>query len=97
MGYRLRVVVMDEDEWQHEDAAGFYDPDRQLIAIRETRNSDVALHVFLHEVTHAILMALNHDELSRDEKFVDTFSGLLAQVLGTAEYDAPIRRKRRKR
>lgn len=93
MGYTLKVEVIDEDDWQHEDAAGFYDPDKLLIAIRETRKPEVAFHVLLHEVTHAILMALNHDELSKDERFVDTFSGLLAQALGTAEYDAPIGRK----
>lgn len=43
-------------------------------------------HTFLHEATHAILQAMGEDELNDNEKFVDTFSGLLHQVLTTQKY-----------
>ena len=43
-------------------------------------------HTYLHEITHMILDSMGEDELSSNEKFVDTFSGLLHQVLKTAKY-----------
>ena len=43
-------------------------------------------HTFLHELVHMILLAMNEGELNENEKFVDIFSGLLHQALGTAEY-----------
>ena len=39
-------------------------------------------HTFYHELTHCILYYMNHD-LWLDEKFVDQFGGLLAQVMKT--------------
>lgn len=41
-------------------------------------------HTFLHELVHCILNAMNEDELRKNEKFVDIFSGLLQQVLNTS-------------
>lgn len=40
---------------------------------------------YLHEVVHNILSAMNESELNNNEKFVDTFSALLHQVLTTSE------------
>ena len=42
---------------------------------------------FYHELTHQILYKMNEYELSKNEKFVGTFSGLLHQALKTFEYD----------
>ena len=41
---------------------------------------------FLHELVHVILFKMNEDDLSKNEKFVDTFSRLLHQYLKTAKY-----------
>lgn len=43
-------------------------------------------HTFLHELTHWILHELNEIDLRNNEKFVDTFAGLLHQALTTSEY-----------
>lgn len=42
-------------------------------------------HTFWHEVTHAILDAMQHP-LRNDEQFVEQFSKNLYQVLRTAEF-----------
>ncbi len=42
---------------------------------------------YLHEVTHFILDAIGEDELRSNEKFVDTFSKALHQVLKTSKFD----------
>jgi hypothetical protein len=43
-------------------------------------------HVFLHELTHHILNEMSERELCGNEKFVESFSGLLHQALTTMEY-----------
>lgn len=96
MGYTITVSLISEDAWQHGDCVGFYDPTRLGIALRSQTAPHALVHTFFHEVTHAILQAMNREDLSRDEAFVDVFGGLLAQIVTTAEYDAPIRRKRSK-
>ena len=44
-------------------------------------------HTFLHELTHVLLYHTEQSQLSDNEKFVDTFAGLLHQALTTMEYD----------
>jgi hypothetical protein len=41
---------------------------------------EIVEHVFYHELVHCVLYYMNH-ELWLDEKFVDQFAGLLAQVM----------------
>ena len=40
---------------------------------------EILLHTFYHELTHCILYYMNH-KLWNNEKFVDQFAGLIAQV-----------------
>lgn len=49
--------------------------------------SDNIEHVFLHELTHAVLYYMNRLELFEDEEFVDQFAGLLHQAINTMEYE----------
>lgn len=49
-------------------------------------SSDRIMDTFYHERTHAILDAMNEDDLSSNEKFVDVFSKLLRQADETAKY-----------
>ncbi len=44
-------------------------------------------HTFCHELVHCILGVLGEKELKENEKFVDTFGGLLFQMLETSEYE----------
>lgn len=46
---------------------------------------EIIAHVFHHELVHCILYYMNH-KLWDDEKFVDQFSGLLAQIEQSKEY-----------
>lgn len=49
-------------------------------------SKDRILDTFYHERTHAILDAMNEQELSKNEKFVDVFSKLLRQSDETEEF-----------
>ncbi len=59
--------------------------DAALIKVRRNLKKELKEHTFLHEMTHAILDSLGYNKLSNDEKFVDSFSGALYQVLKTAK------------
>ena len=91
MSHTITVAVIAPKDWKHKGCVGYFDPQNFTIAIKRARPSQMA-HVFAHELTHAILAVMSH-ELYENETFVDTFGGLLAQVLSTAKYAAPIRRK----
>ncbi len=56
-----------------------------MIKVRRNLKKELKEHTYLHEVTHAILDSLGYEKLSMDEKFVDSFSGALYQVLKTAK------------
>jgi hypothetical protein len=47
--------------------------------------------VFYHEKVHAILEAMNEEDLNKNEKFVDVFAKLLRQSDETAEYDSKVK------
>ncbi len=42
---------------------------------------------FFHELTHLCLDCTEQADLSKNEKFVDAFAGLLHQAVTTMEYD----------
>jgi hypothetical protein len=44
-------------------------------------------HAFYHELCHHILGCMNERKLNNNEKFVDTFAGLLHQALSTFKYE----------
>jgi len=46
-------------------------------------NPEKTEHDFCHEVVHHILFKMSERELTNNEKFVDTFAGLLHQALTT--------------
>lgn len=66
-----------------EKSLGECKSDMGIIRVRRNLKKELKEHTFLHEVTHAILDSLGYDKLSNDEKFVDSFSGALYQVLKT--------------
>lgn len=59
---------------------------KNLIRINTSFPREKQEWTFLHELLHHILNALSEDNATQDEKFVDTFSGLLHQALTTAKY-----------
>ena len=74
----VRRVTVDE---LPDDAVACYDSETHEILLLKTLSKDAMLHAFLHEHTHAALQALGRTELNDDEVFVDTFAGLLHQML----------------
>lgn len=48
----------------------------------DKKQSDTSMqNTFIHEVVHAILDTMGENELSRNEKFVSTFSSFLVDVV----------------
>lgn len=47
---------------------------------------DSKRQTFYHELTHAILDTMGENELSKNEKFVNTFSSFLNEALRNARY-----------
>lgn len=85
MGSRYSVKIVPAKVWPFaDDEVGVFDPLSKTISLRKQERSGLE-HTYLHELTHAILHAMNRDKLYMDESFVDVSSGLLHQALLTAE------------
>ena len=83
MGHTITVEVVNKKDWDVEGAVAIWIPDEYRIRLMRQPRARLA-HAYLHELTHATLDAMGH-KLSRNESFVDLFSGLLSQALETAE------------
>lgn len=80
-GHTIVVSRIPSAQWPHgDDCVGIYDPVNQRIDLLAEYDGSRGLHTFMHELLHAALMLMNH-KLARDEKFVDTLGGLLAQAM----------------
>jgi Zn-dependent peptidase ImmA (M78 family) len=92
MGHTIRVHVISKRDWEAlsekypdiEDAVGYWSPKDGVILIKRQVRSQM-LHTMAHELCHAILDTMSETRLSDNEKFVDTFGGLLAQAWETAK------------
>ena len=71
--------------YKGEQHMGIYDPDTATIKVRRNLRKDIKEMVFLHELTHAILLTLEYHDLGRDEVLVERFSKALHQVLTTSQ------------
>ena len=84
MAHTITVRVIPKGEWKYDDAVGFWDPEKnEILLLKQSRTQ--LRHTFWHEVMHAVLDMMSHKQ-SRDEVFVDQVSGLIYQVMDTAEY-----------
>ena len=68
-----------------EDSRGEYDYLKGIIRIKRNMPLEEKEVVYLHELTHAILDALEYNDLSKDEDFIERFSRALHQTLITSE------------
>ena len=73
---------MPQKRWKRLNIEGHWSPNKNTISICDTVPEERLQQVFCHEMTHAILDAMNHP-LSQDEVFVDNFAGLLCQAWTT--------------
>ena len=77
-----RVKLIDKGK-----SLGEWNPDNNTIKLStQGRSLDSIEQAFYHEIVHCILDHLSYEHLSNDEKFVDTFSKALHQILKTAKY-----------
>jgi hypothetical protein len=86
LGQRYTVRLLSKDEWKDGDAVGLFYSQPKEIHVLDT-NAQLIEHSYLHELTHAILLAMGKRKLYEDEAFVDLFSGMLQQAFNTAEYE----------
>lgn len=84
MAHTITVRVIPKKAWKYEDSLGFWDPEKnEILLIKQPRTQ--LMHCFMHEVMHAVLDLMSHRQ-ARDESFVDQVSGLLSQMMDTAEF-----------
>jgi len=85
-GHQVTVKILPASGWKRlklpNDAVGIYDPTSHVIALRKELGDTETQQAFCHELTHALLDAMNH-KLSFDEVFVDNFGSLMAQALSS--------------
>ena len=81
LGKSYVVKVIPDKEWAEPETWGVCSPEKREITLRGGLKREVMEHVYLHEITHAILDAMGRDKLYADEAFVDMFSGLLHQAI----------------
>ena len=51
-----------------------------------TQSDSVKLNTFFHELTHSILDTMGEFDLSKNEKFVNTFAGFLTEAMHDAYF-----------
>lgn len=85
-GHRVTVKILTPAGWiRHKfpkGSVGIYDPTTHVIGLRNELGDTEMQQTFCHEVTHALLDAMNH-KLSFNEVFVDNFGSLLHQALSS--------------
>jgi len=85
MGHTIAVRVVPVADWPYPDADGFWDPGANEILLVEQPQRSQLWHTFWHEAVHACLDMMSH-RLSHNERFVDQFGGLLAQLVASAKH-----------
>lgn len=87
-GQDINVVEVERCE---NDSLGISCVAEGVIEIAKTfkgkkQSDSVKLNTFYHELTHAILDTMGENELSSNEKFVNTFAGFLTEALRSFKY-----------
>lgn len=81
-GRTIKVVYRELDG----DTCAQWEAQKDLITIKPNLPPDLREQCFFHEFLHAAFDSLGRDDLSRNEKFVDTLAGLIHQCLKSAKY-----------
>lgn len=83
-GQRWECLFIDKLE-EHEEALGRCIPQRHRIELdkklKQPKNKDTLHWTLLHELLHAVFWVTQHNDLYKDETFIDTVSGLMHQAL----------------
>lgn len=79
-----KVIIKEAKEFEKNlGLYGLWSPSENKITIQKGLEEGQKDHTLWHEITHVILDHMGEEELSSNEKFVDLFGGLLAQVIKT--------------
>ena len=95
MAHTIKVKRVPVGKWKDDQCVGQFSTERKQILVRDSHDT-LTTHIFAHEMVHSILDAMGHP-LNSDESFVDSFSGLLHQVLSTAKYPRQSSRPRKQK
>lgn len=84
-------VVYDDKMLDAERCYGMAEYDQCKITLCNKKGgkplpASVIQHTFYHETVHLILTAMGEDKKNKNEIFVDTFAGLLCQILNTQKF-----------
>lgn len=84
-GTTYEVSCVPEKDWEGEaDELGYFMPQQRRIVVK-AGDREIMDHTFCHELVHAVLTHMGEDKLTRNEKFVDMFGGLLHQAMTSAK------------
>jgi hypothetical protein len=82
--HTIHIRIVSPARWKHgKNCVGIWLPDQYRIEIVSSCRGSNRAQVLCHEAIHAMLDIAGHDDLSRDEQFVDRLGHLLAQMLTT--------------
>lgn len=84
MGQAYTVRVVPKSEWKDPEAVGLFDNSSRCILILRADKATME-QIFLHELEHAVLLAMGRDKLYKDEAFVDLHAAMYHQILTTME------------
>jgi hypothetical protein len=85
LGTTYDVLCVPVKDWEgEEDEIGYFLAQQRRIAIK-VGDQQIMEHTFCHELCHAILSHMGEDKLTRNEKFVDVFGGLLHQAMTSSK------------
>ena len=85
LGTVYEVSCVPVKDWEGEaDEIGLFLSQQRQIAIR-AGDQQIMEHTFYHELVHAILTHMGEDKLTRNERFVDMFGGLLHQAMTSSK------------
>lgn len=76
-------IVYSKDLEDKRDCLGLWEDDKCRITIQQDLPQGQKEHTLWHEITHCILDSMGEEKLSKNEKFVDLFGGLLHQVVNS--------------
>lgn len=88
---KIYTVRYDNARMQDLELYGMHDYASSSIILASGANgipfsTDTILDSFYHEKVHAILSAMNEEDLNKNEKFIDVFAKLLRQSDETTKY-----------
>lgn len=85
--YEVKEVPINDPKLNYGHMTGSQYSVNQSICLSEDNKGDYKNQVFVHELVHAICDALNisHETIVIDERFVESFSQILYQVIKQLE------------